>query len=164
MSRTQLWRCCLILKVFQGRISWGGGQALRYLSLCADFLRIGWWWGNREGLQESRAQPEVTVLHLVGALAPAEELKDILEYISWGGTRTLPKAALFFFFLFDYSSFLSAFPDKKLFESALWSSGKVKEAWWSLFPTNKKWGQRRGGEKAFFPGRVPQGRTLFQGW
>ena len=30
------------------------------------------------------------------------------------------------------------FPDNQLFESALWSSGKVKEAEWSLYPTNKK--------------------------
>ena len=26
----------------------------------------------------------------VGALAPAEELKDIVVYIPWGGTKTLP--------------------------------------------------------------------------
>ena len=33
------------------------------------FLLIGWWWGNRAVLQESCAQPEVTILHLTGGLS-----------------------------------------------------------------------------------------------
>ena len=35
-----------------------------YVPLCAYFLLIDWWWGNRELFQESCAQPEVTFLHL----------------------------------------------------------------------------------------------------
>ena len=58
--------------------------------------------------------------------------------ISWGGTRTLPPAALL---LLDCSCFVSGlllppFPEKQLFESVLWNSGKVREAEGSLFPTN----------------------------
>ena len=61
----------------------------------------------------------------LGALVPAEELKDIFMYVPWGGTRTMPYAALLFL---DCSSFVFAFPpfpDEQLFESALWNSGKV---------------------------------------
>ena len=43
-----------------------------------DFRLIGWWWGNRAVLQESCAQPEVTILHLGGGLSSTEELKDIV--------------------------------------------------------------------------------------
>ena len=50
-------------------IIWGGGQNLYHLSLCADFLLPGWWWGNRMVLQGSCAQTEVTVLHLGGSLS-----------------------------------------------------------------------------------------------
>ena len=48
----------LIGEVFIGEI-WG--ESCR---LC-DFLLIGWWRGNRVGFQESCAQPEVAILHLV---------------------------------------------------------------------------------------------------
>ena len=47
--------------------------------LCDSFLP-GWWGGNRVMLQESWAQPEVTILHLVGGIVPAETLKDIVMY------------------------------------------------------------------------------------
>ena len=57
-----------------------------------DFLLIGWWRGNREALQESCAQPEVTILNLGGGFSSAEELNSIVVYIPWGGTRTLPQA------------------------------------------------------------------------
>ena len=36
------------------------------------------------------------------------------------------------------------FPDKQLFEPALWNSGKIMEAEWSLFPVIKKWGTQKG--------------------
>ena len=71
-------------EVFIGKI-WGEGCRV------CGFLLIGWWWGNRAVLQESCAQPEVTILHLGGGLSSAEELKDITMYIPWGGTRTLPQ-------------------------------------------------------------------------
>ena len=79
----------------------------------------------------------------VGALVPIEELNDIIIYINWGGTRTLPHGCSI---VPDYSSLVSAFPpfpDKQLFESALLNSGKVKEAERSLFPTNKKFVPRK---------------------
>ena len=53
------------------------------------FLLTGWWWDNWVVLQESWVQPEVT--SWVGALVPAEELNDIVMYIPWGRTRTLPQ-------------------------------------------------------------------------
>ena len=62
----QLQRFCLNMKVFKGRIIWGRGQSC-YLPLCADFLwLVG---GKRAVLQESCAQPEVTILHLGGGLS-----------------------------------------------------------------------------------------------
>ena len=58
------------------------------------FLLIGWRWDNRAVLQESCAQPEVTVLHWMGALVHTQELRDLYQldmYNPWGGgTRTLP--------------------------------------------------------------------------
>ena len=57
---------------FRGRVFkaiWGEGCRL------CDFLLIGWWWGNRAVLQKSCAQSEVSILHLGGALVPAE-LRD----------------------------------------------------------------------------------------
>ena len=36
------------------------------------------------------------------------------------------------------------FPDRQLSKSALWNSGKVKRAEWSLFLTNKKWYTQKG--------------------
>ena len=70
--------------VLIGKI-WGEGCRV------CDFLLIGWWWGSRVVLQESCAQPEVAILHLGGGFSSAEELKDIVIYIPWGGTRTLPR-------------------------------------------------------------------------
>ena len=65
----------------------------------------------------------------VGALVPAEELKGILLSVFLVmEPGPCPVAALLFL---DCSSFVfafSPFPDKQLFESALWDSGKVKEA------------------------------------
>ena len=47
-----------------------------------DLLLIGLWHGNRVVLQESCAQPEVTILHLSGGPSSAEELKGIVMHIS----------------------------------------------------------------------------------
>ena len=61
----------------------------------------------------------------LGALVLADKLKDIVTYIPWEGTRTLPQGCTT---VYDCSSFLSAsppFPDYQLFESALWNPGKV---------------------------------------
>jgi len=57
-----------------------------------DFLLIGCWlWANRVVLQESCAQPEVTILHLGGDPSSAKELKDTVKCISWVEIRTLPQ-------------------------------------------------------------------------
>ena len=62
-------------------------------------------------------------------LVPTEELRGILLCIFLEEEPgPCPMAALLFL---DCSSFVSAFPpfpDKQLFEFALWNSGKVKEA------------------------------------
>ena len=56
-----------------------------------------------------------------------------------------------------FASALLSFPDKQLFESALWNLGKVKEAECSLFPMNSIWGTQKGS----VPGRAPQGPAPF---
>ena len=56
----------------------------------AEFVTLmGWWWGNRAVLQESCAQPEVTILHLGRGPSSVKELKDIVMHIFWIGTRML---------------------------------------------------------------------------
>ena len=46
------------------------GEGVRVVVLLwANFLLIGWWWGNMTVLQESCTQPEVTVLHVGGGLS-----------------------------------------------------------------------------------------------
>ena len=59
-------------------------------------------WSRNLGL--SQKSPSST---WAGALVPIEELKDIVMYIPWRGTRTLPQAALWFL---DSSSLVSASP------------------------------------------------------
>ena len=62
-------------------------------------------------LQESCAQPQVTILHRVGGPSSAE-LKDIVMGISWAGTRTQPQGhtiirLLLLYFLFPLPSMIS---------------------------------------------------------
>ena len=60
-------------------------------------------------------------------------------------TEPVPCSKAVLLFL-DYSFLVSAsssFPDWQLLEPELWNSGKVKEAEWRLFPTNKKWGTQK---------------------
>ena len=58
-----------LCKILKGKIIWGGDQSFYSFPLCEDFLLIGWWWNNRVVFQGSCAQPEITVLHLVGGLS-----------------------------------------------------------------------------------------------
>ena len=58
-------------------------------SRVSDFLLIGWWWGNRAVLQESCAQPGVTILPLGGGLSSCRTQRCIVMYIPWEGTRIL---------------------------------------------------------------------------
>lgn len=46
-------------------------------------------------------------LSFVGDFSSAEELKEIVIYIPWGGTKTLPQSSTIFF---DCSSLIFAFP------------------------------------------------------
>ena len=89
--------------------------------------------------QESCSYPEVIILYLGG------DLKVLLCVFLEEEPGLYFIAALLFL---DCSSFVSAFPlfpDKQLFESALWNLGKVKVTKQSLFlPTNKKQETRKG--------------------
>ena len=85
----RFWRFCSTVKVFKGRIIWGGGQSLHLSLSHADYFLIGWWWGNREVLQESCAHPSPEW----GEgwwLVPAEELRGIIKHISWGPCAFTP--------------------------------------------------------------------------
>lgn len=65
---------------------------------------------------------------MVETFVSAEELKDSVMCILQEESGPCPEAVLLFI---DCSSFVSVFllfPDWQLFESALWNSGKVKEA------------------------------------
>ena len=72
--------------------------------------------------------------HLVRVSVSAKQLKDIVMYIPWGGTRSPPQGCTIF--SFDWSSF----PWLASVWTCSWNSGKVREAEWSLFPVTKKWG------------------------
>ena len=120
-------------------------------------LLIGLWWGNRVVLQDFCAGR--IILCLGGAPWFLGRTQGITCLFLKEEPRLRPKAALLFL---DCSSFVSAFPpflDEQLIESALWNSGKVKEAEWSLFPANKKEG-RWWTQKGFVSRRsVPQDPT-----
>ena len=63
----------------------GEVQSLHYPPLCADFLLISCWWGNRSLMLRLTLPSSIWV----GALVPAEKLKDSVMHIPWGGTRAL---------------------------------------------------------------------------
>ena len=102
----------------------------------------------------------------VGALVPAEELKIYAEEqrihcYGYSLRRNQDPAPTLFLDCCSSVSAFPPFPDERLFESALWNSGMVKEAEWGPFPTNKKQGTRKGS----IPERAPQGPAPFQkGW
>ena len=66
------------MTVLEARNPWEAAVRVLVVFQSADFLLIGWWWGNRVGFPESRAQPEVNILGLVGASGLTEELNDVL--------------------------------------------------------------------------------------
>ena len=107
MSKSQLQRFCSTMEVFKGRIIWGGGWSLHYLPLCAGFLLIGWWWGNRN-LVLSLKLPSST---WVGALVPAKELKVLLCIFLEKEPGPCPVTALLFLDCFSLVSVFSPFPD-----------------------------------------------------
>ena len=84
-----------------------------------DFLLIGWWWGKWESASSTfwfqpvwglRAceQHTVNFSHLVGVSVSAEQLKDIVVCIPWGGARTLPQGHTIV--SFDCSILVSTYP------------------------------------------------------
>ena len=65
--------------------------------------------------------------------------------LPWGGTGTLPQSCAIVPWLFlSLFSASSPFPNKPLFEPALWNSGKVTEGECGLFPKNKRRGTHKG--------------------
>ena len=74
---------------------------------------------------------------LVRTSVSAGELKDVCIFLE-EELGSCPKTTLLFLKCFSSEAF-PPFLDKQLLEYALWSSGKVKEVEWNLFPTNKKW-------------------------
>ena len=74
---------------------------------------------------------------LVRTSVSTGELKDVCIFLE-EELGSCPKTTLLFLKCFSFEAF-PPFLDKRLFEYALWSSGKVKEVEWNLFPTNKKW-------------------------
>ena len=106
---------------FLGKI-WGeGGRE-------CDFLLRGRWWGNRAVLQESGAEPVDTILHLNGALVPAE----LNDKVPWGGIWTLPQGStLVSWLLFSYL-FIPSLPWLATIElpfGTLRKSRRLKEAY-----------------------------------
>ena len=72
---------------------------------------IDWWWSKWESASSTfwfqLAIYTVNFSHLVGVSVSAKELKDIVKYILWRGTKTLPQD---FTISFDCSSFDSVSP------------------------------------------------------
>ena len=98
-----------------------------YLPSCADFLRIGWWWGNRVVLQESGVQPEAALFYVGGGFNSCRRIQRLLcpfPEVEWG---PWPEAALLFLDCSFFVSAFSPFHDKQLFEAALRNSGLP---WW----------------------------------
>ena len=79
-------------------------------------------------LQASCAQPEAAILHLDGGLKFLQKNSKILFCISL--RRNQDPAPRLHYCLTGPPLFLHPLPSltKQLFESALWNSGKVKEA------------------------------------
>ena len=124
-------------KFFTGKI-WGES-----CSVC-HFLLISWWWGSRTVLQESCAQPEVSILHLGGGLSSAEELKDIVMCIPWGGTRTLPQGCTIVSWLLLPGLCTPSLPWVAMVSTYPLDLREGQGGWMKTFLTNKKWGTQKG--------------------
>ena len=104
---------------------------------------IHWWWGKREsGLPTLQFQlvwglcacgkGTVNFSYLVGVSISARQLKVC---ITWGRIRTLPQSCAIVSWLLLPSLHIPSLPWLVIVWTDLWSSGKVMEAEWSLFPT-----------------------------
>ena len=97
LSKHELQRFCFKWNFLKGE---SFGEGVRVVPLWANFLLIGWWWGDMTVLQESCAQPEVTVLHVGGDLSFCWTIQETFTYILWGRTRTLPQGCTIVSWLF----------------------------------------------------------------
>ena len=91
----------------------------------------------------------------MGALVPAEELKDTVMYIPWGGTRTLPQDCTIVSWLLFPCSCIPSLP----WLATVWICPlelREGQGGWRLFPANKK----RGTQKWFVPRRATQGHLV----
>ena len=113
-------------EVFIGKI-WGAGCRV------CDFLPIGWWWGNRAVLQESHAQPEVTILHLSGVLSSCRRTQRYYVYPLRRNQDPAP--SLHCCFLSAPPLFLCPLPS--LISNCL-NLHREGLGGWSLFPANQK--------------------------
>ena len=126
-------------KIFIDKI-WGEGYRVH------DVLLMRSQWGSRN-LVLSLKLPSFT---WVGALVPVEELKDIVMYIPWWGTRTLPHGCTIVSF---------CIPSLPWWVTAWICLLELRECLggWSLFLGNRK----RGTRKNFVPRRAPQDPVQF---
>ena len=109
------------------------------------WTRLGWglqglWLSSYWMMVRSLQLPSSTCLE---DLVPAGELRDIVKCIPWEGTRTLSQGCTIVSWLFLLFLFIPSLPWLAIVLIWPLELGKVKEAEWSLFPTNKKWEHRR---------------------
>ena len=91
-----------------------------------------------------------------GTFVPTEELKDIVMYIPWRGTRTLPHHWTIVSLLLLLCFCIPSLP----WWATIWIFPlelKEGQGGWSHFPTDKKWGTWKG----FVPRRAPYGPAPF---
>ena len=150
-------------KVFKRRIIWeAGSEFLLSSAVCRLFL-IGGWWGNRVGLQESCAQPEVIILHLGGGLSSCRATQRLC-YIS-SLKRNRDPALL----LLDCSSSLQPLPpliSNGWFESALWNSARSRRLNEAYFLQTRNRKHRKnlllgGSRRVLLPFILPREAPLF---
>ena len=119
-----------------------------------DLLLIGWWWGNWESASSTFWFQLVWGLRAVGSRQLTSPIwwgfqclqnrSKILLWVSLEGEPgPFPKGAVSWLLLLCLD--IPSLPSLTMFEPACWSSGKVMEAEWSLFPAKKK----RGTQKDF---------------
>ena len=124
--------------IFIGKI-WGEGSRV------CDFLLIGQWWGSKVLLQESCAQPEVTILHLGRGLRSCKRTE---RYCYIYSLRRNKDPALYCFLIASplFLHFLTSL-DRKCLNLLFGTQGGLGGR--SLFPTNKKRGDT---ERLLYPG------------
>ena len=113
---------------------WGrGSKSLLSSPVCRLVSSELAWWCSRN-LVFSMKLPSSA---WVGTLVPAEFKGSLYTYI------TLPHDFTIVSWLLLLCFCILSHPHKHLFESDLWNLGKVSEAEWNLYPTNKNQGHRK---------------------